>query len=281
MKKKTAIIIGLICFAGTVSLCMKGAGPVAASSEKLTPQKIGEFCISQTYPGLDRGKDADNKAAEKTQHIADETVKKFGKEVDNSRPRVIIYHTHSSESYMPYSDSNFHREDETGTVREVGDVLAAELNKLGIPVVHDKTIHDRPSYNQSYDRSLETVNALLRQYPDAEIVIDLHRDAAAYTGNKAETVAVNGETAAKYKLVIGQGNDNYNELMAFAGEVNAEAEKLFPGFGGRILEKEYRFNEYIADQYLLLEIGNNQNDIEQAKVTGKYFAYVLAAVLEE
>lgn len=281
MKKKTAFFIGVICFAGTASLCLSGAEKGSAESEKIGPQKIGEFCISQTYPGLE-WEAADNRtAAERAHQIADETVDKFKKEVDNSRPRVIIYHTHSSESYMPYSESNFHREDEKGTVREVGDVMAAELNKLGISVVHDKTVHDRPSYNQSYDRSLETVNALLRQYPDAEVVIDLHRDAAAYTGNKAECVSVNGESAAKYKLVIGQGNDNYSQLMSFAGRVNDAAGELFPGFEGRILEKEYRFNEYISDQYLLLEIGNNQNDIEQAKTTGKYFAHVLAAVLEE
>ena len=53
------------------------------------------------------------------------------------------------------------------------------------------------------------------------------------------------------------------------------------GFGGRIIEKEYRYNEYIADKCLLLEIGNNQNKIEEVENTGKYFARVLAEVIEE
>ncbi|MBP3384100.1 MAG: stage II sporulation protein P [Firmicutes bacterium] len=249
------------------------------SRKKIDALDVGRLCVSQVWPAVEWDKQETGTA--KVSEKKERKEKNKAAEVDNSKPQVIIYHTHSSESYQPYSESNFHREEETGTVREVGNVMAAELNKMGIAVVHDRTVHDRPSYNQSYDRSLSTVTALLRQYPTAEIVIDLHRDAAAYTGNKGETIVINGETVAKYKLVIGQGNDNYRQLLSFAGAVNAAAEGLYPGFGGRILEKEYRYNEYIADQYLLLEVGNNQNDIEHAKNTGKYFAHVLASVLED
>ncbi len=280
MKKKVAVLAGIISFICTVAVCLFLSGYVQAS-EMLTPEMVGRLCVSQMYPSVKWENSGGNETAQKDKDDNKKLLKKTEKEVDNSKPQVIIYHTHSSESYQPYSESNFHREEETGTVREVGNSMADELNELGIAVVHDKTVHDRPSYNQSYDRSLETVTALMRQYPTAEIVIDLHRDAAAYTGNKGETITISGETAAKYKLVIGQSNDNYTQLMSFAKKVNIEAEALYPGFSGRIIEKEYRYNEYVADQYLLLEIGNNQNDIEHAKVTGKYFAHVLAALLEE
>ncbi|MDO4553335.1 MAG: stage II sporulation protein P, partial [Bacillota bacterium] len=97
-------------------------------------------------------------------------------------PRVLIYHTHATESYQPVSEGNFHSTGEAGTVREVGAVLAAELEARGIAVFHDKTLHDNPSYNQSYSRSMETLQSLLAQYPSVEIIIDLHRDAAAYSG---------------------------------------------------------------------------------------------------
>jgi hypothetical protein len=56
---------------------------------------------------------------------------------------------------------------------------------------------------------------------------------------------------------------------------------MSPGFKGRIIKKEYRYNEYIADKCLLLEIGNNQNKIEETRKTGIYFARVLASVIEE
>ncbi len=81
--------------------------------------------------------------------------------------------------------------------------------------------------------------------------------------------------------MVGQNNANFTKLMKHARKITARAEKLYPGFEGRIIEKEYRYNEYIADKYLLLEVGNNQNNIEEVRATGKYFAHVLASVIQE
>ncbi len=201
--------------------------------------------------------------------------------IDYSKPVVIIYHTHATESYQPVTEGNFHTLDEYGTVREVGDVLTQELEALGIQVIHDKTIHDYPSYNQSYTRSLETIQTLMGSNESARIIIDLHRDAAAYSGNVAKTVTINKDNVANYSLVIGTGNPNVEALRLFANHVNGAAKELYPGFGGKIIEKQYKFNQYVSDYYLLLEVGNNQNTIEQAKLTGKYFAKVMAKAIKE
>lgn len=201
--------------------------------------------------------------------------------IDYSKPVVIIYHTHATESYQPVAEGNFHSLKEYGTVREVGDVLTEELEKMGIQVIHDKTIHDSPSYNQSYTRSLETVKTLMGSNESARIIIDLHRDAAGYSGNVAKTVNIKKDTAASYSLVIGTGNPNVEALKQFANHVNKTAEEMYPGFGGRIIEKKYKFNQYVSDYHLLLEVGNNENTIEQAKLTGKYFAQVLAKAIKD
>ncbi len=211
-----------------------------------------------------------------------DAARKAAANMDYSKPVVIIYHTHATESYQPVTEGNFHSLKEYGTVREVGDVLARELEKSGIQVVHDKTIHDSPSYNQSYTRSLETIKQLMGQNESANLIlIDLHRDAAGYVGNVPKTIMINKETLAGYSLVIGTGNPNVDALRQFAGQINKTAEKLYPGFGGKIIEKQYKFNQYVSDHHLLLEVGNNENTIEQAKVTGQYFAKVLAEVVKE
>jgi len=202
-------------------------------------------------------------------------------DIDYSKPVVIIYHTHATESYQPVTEGNFHSLNESGTVREVGDVLTEALEAKGIQVIHDKTIHDSPSYNQSYTRSLETIQTLMGSNESARIIIDLHRDAAAYCGNVPKTTMVNKETAAQYSLVIGTGNPNVEALRRFANHINQTAEDLYPGFGGRVIEKQYKFNQYVSDYYLLLEVGNNQNTIEEAKRTGKYFADVLAEAIKD
>ena len=201
--------------------------------------------------------------------------------IDYSKPVVIIYHTHATESYQPVTEGNFHSLKEYGTVREVGNVLAKELESLGIQVIHDKTIHDSPSYNQSYTRSLETIQKLIGSNGSNMIVIDLHRDAAAYVGNVAKTVNIKKDNVAGYSLVIGTGNPNVEALRRFAGQINKTAEEMYPGFSGKIIEKQYKFNQYVSDHHMLLEVGNNQNTIEQAKLTGKYFAHVLAEAIKD
>ncbi len=202
-------------------------------------------------------------------------------DIDYTKPVVLIYHTHATESYQPVEEGNFHSLKEYGTVREVGDALAEELEAKGIQVIHDKTLHDSPSYNQSYTRSLETVKKLMGSNASNMIVIDLHRDAAGYSGNTAKTTDIKKDTVAKYSLVIGTGNPNLEALKSFATQVNQTAEETYPGFGGKIIEKQYKFNQYVSDHHLLLEVGNNQNTIEQAKLTGKYFGDVLAKVIKD
>lgn len=196
-------------------------------------------------------------------------------------PTVLIYHTHTTESYQPVSEGNFHSLAKEGTVRQVGEVLAQRLKELGYQVIHDETIHDNPSYNKSYSHSLETAKKYMSQYPNLALVIDLHRDAAGYSGGIAKTVSVDGKNAAAYGYVIGQGNPNVARLTETVNHLNRTAEKLYPGFTGRIIEKAYKFNQYISDYCVLIEVGNNENTIEQAKLTGRYLADVIAAYLKE
>ena len=299
MKTKTLALICALCFIVSTLFFWQRLGEGSLPELKVDSGELGKMCVSQVFPAISCGveKEADEtrtarKVAEETKPKETQAEKpketekaseetKGKKKADNKKPLVIIYHTHSTESYQPYSESNFHREKEEGTVRDVGNKMTKELNKLGIGVVHDKTIHDRPSYNQSYDRSLETVTALQKKYPTAKYIIDLHRDAAAYSGNVGKTTTIKGKTVAKFGLVIGQNNANYSKLLSYAKKINQKAGSMYPGFEGRIIKKEYRYNEYIADKYLLLEIGNNQNKIEEVRATGTYFAHVLAAVIED
>ena len=195
-------------------------------------------------------------------------------------PQVIIYHTHSTESYMPYKESNYHREAEEGTVRDVGTVLETELKKRGINVIHDKTVHDRPSYTASYGRSRNTVQSLMKKYPTAKYIIDLHRDAVPASSTEGKKLDIAGTDVAKFSLVVGRGNDNYTELYAFAKKISQTAEGLHKGFGGPIIEKEYRFNEFVSNQAILLEIGNNKNTIEEARACARNFAEVMARIIQ-
>lgn len=200
---------------------------------------------------------------------------------DSSKPIVYIYHTHATESYNPVVKDNYHSVDEKGTVREVGKRLAQQLESKGIKVIHEKTLHDYPSYNESYRRSLETIKNGLEKNKSVKIVIDLHRDAADYKKDNQNVTIIDNTKAAKYCIVVGTGNDNYKQLKLFANYLLYKSHLMYPGLDNGIIEKPYKFNEYVSDYYILLELGDNQNDIKEALKTADCFAEVLSAVIED
>ena len=73
-------------------------------------------------------------------------------------------------------------------------------------------------------------------------------------------------------MVVGKQNDNYTSLYAFAKKVEREGEVLYAGYGGAIIEQNYKYNEFVSDKALLLEVGNNKNTIEESRRCAVYFA---------
>src|SRR5690606_30941702 len=100
--------------------------------------------------------------------------------------RVLIYHTHTSETYRtgsfaPADEDAYHlwNTPETGIVA-VGRAIKARLETVyGIPTCHSTAIHDWPSHPRAYIQSRATVQELLAQNPQVELVLDVHRDAPA------------------------------------------------------------------------------------------------------
>jgi len=126
-------------------------------------------------------------------------------EVENNN--IVIFHTHTCESYTSSEQYSY---EPTGTYRttdlsysvaRVGDELTNYLGEYGYNVIHDKTYHDYPAYTGSYSRSLNTVENILKS-TDADIIIDLHRDAIGSNSNYAPTVRIGDEYAAQLMFVI-------------------------------------------------------------------------------
>lgn len=88
-------------------------------------------------------------------------------------------------------------------MQKFGDELEECLKQYGKTVVHDKTYHDYPAYNGSYDRSAKTFKSILESNKDAEIAIDLHRDAVGSTNTYGPSVQIGEDKCAQLMLVIG------------------------------------------------------------------------------
>ena len=153
--------------------------------------------------------------------------------IDINKSNVIIYHTHTCESYTPTEQFNYEASgnyrsiDLNFSVARVGDELEAALGTYGINVIHDKTYHDYPAYNGSYSRSLITAQNALNNNQGTDIIIDLHRDAIA-DPNYAPKVKIGEEYVSQLMFVIGVNHDNWNQNLKFAVKVMEKANELYP-----------------------------------------------------
>lgn len=200
----------------------------------------------------------------------------------DGKPNIFVYHTHATESYLPMKEGNFHSLKRDYTVRKVGDVLTSELKENGFNVVHDETLHDYPSYRESYTRGLETLKLNMKKYPTAQLIIDIHRDAGGSSEESREQsyITIDKKKVAKFSMVVGTKNPNYKELVSLADYIKAVSDKLYPGLAKKTIKKPYKFNEYNSNHYILIEIGNTQNTIEEATETSKYVAKILNEVIK-
>lgn len=230
-------------------------------------------------------------AAAQASQVAEETVGMPGRvAITKNAPLVLIYHTHSTESYMPNTAGNYHTLNEKYSVISVGNVLAKELQeKYKYKVIHDKTKHDKESYAYSYANSLVTVQNNINRNKSLRVILDLHRDAfdakteAAKKAKKAEyTATINNKNAARIMLVIAKGNPNYAELEKFAVYIKKKMDKLYPGLFLKIdVKGRGKYNQYFSNHSMLVEVGCMLNTIEEAQYSAELFARVLGEVLNE
>ena len=249
----------------------------------VTATDLGVMCITTAYPsvGIEMTDSRDNDnisddVPQMTNSSGEADIKnEVAKPANSSEPKVLIVHTHATESYLPSSEGNFHKKDEVNTVRDVGNIIVTELEAKGIGVIHDKTLHDYPSYNSSYSRSYQTVSAILAKYPSIECVIDLHRDAVS-SDAPSQTVSIGGKTCAKYSYVISNNASTYSQNRSFVNKLNGIAAGKYSGFTGAVIERGYTYNQDLSSKYLLVEIGFNRNQIEDCRNTAGYFGKILA-----
>jgi stage II sporulation protein P len=245
----------------------------AKSNFIFNPFQISEDSISK-IPGNDDSKNTNTDS--KNTKIYDPSLKK---QLDNTKPEVLIYHSHTTENY---SDSQPDSTDEDTNVVGVGDVLANELQEnYGISVIHDKTNHCI-SYNDSYTRSGETVDKYLQKYGDFKMIIDLHRD--SLDDKAATTTEIYGMNAAKIMFVNAENSTRYAKNKELTEKVFNKTAELFPSLPIKIFtyhRGKNAFNQSKSDGCLLFEVGANKNTPEESKVTAQCMARVIAEILNK
>lgn len=210
-------------------------------------------------------------------------------ELTGEEPTVLILHTHGSESYVNnegYDQDTLYRTLDTRyNVVSLGDYLAALLEEQGIAVLHDRTLHDYPSYSGSYGNSREAVQAYLEAYPTIRLVLDLHRDAITDSaGNQVGyTLETEKGTAAKLMLVMGTGSGglhhpNWQENFALSVKLQAQLEKTQPGICRELNLRPSRYNQDLMTGMVLVEMGAAGNTRQETLVAVEILAETIATL---
>ena len=213
---------------------------------------------------------------------------------DPSKPTVLIYHSHTTESYTLLDVGYYTKSADLKTksteknMVRVGDEICRILEERGIGVVHDREIHDE-NYTGAYDSSRQSVEKYLEEYPSVEITIDVHRDSITYKdGTKVKpTQVVNGKKAAKMMIISGceynrvknfpYWRDNLHFSAAVTNQINSEYEGLMRP----ILFSERKYNMDLTKNSFLLEVGTEANTLDEACYSGRLFANALADLILE
>ncbi len=209
-------------------------------------------------------------------------------DVEVNKNKVAIYHTHTCESYTPtekyqyIASGNFRTIDLNYSVSRVGDELEKALNSYGCTVIHDRTYHDYPAYNGSYSRSLITAQNMLSANPDAEIVIDLHRDAIA-DETYGPRVKIGDEYVSQLMFVIGtdganSAHTNWLQNLKFAIKVQQKANELYPGLFKPIILRNSEYNQHVAKAACIIEVGSTGNTLEESMGAMKYLARIIEEI---
>lgn len=206
-------------------------------------------------------------------------------EKNEGEPQILIYHTHSQEAFADSVPGN------TGTtIVGVGEHLAQILREeYGYTVMHHTGQYDVDKRDDAYGKSLPDLESILKEYPSIQVVIDLHRDQMAEETRLV--MNLDGRPTARFMFFNGLSrtkksgdisylkNDNIKGNLAFAFQMQLKCAEYYPGLTRKIYLKGYRYNMHLRPRTLLVELGAQNNTVEEAMNACDPLAHVLDMVL--
>lgn len=204
---------------------------------------------------------------------------------DNTMPQILIYHTHSQETYIDSMPN-----DENTSIMGVGEHLSNILRtKYGYNVIHHMGKYDVDGRDYAYSNAMSDIENVLAQNPSVEVIIDLHRDET--NADTRLVTNIQNKTMAKFMFFNGLSytrelgeltslpNPYVQDNLSFAFQMQLFAEEYYPGLTRRIYLKGYRYNMHYRPKTLLIELGSQTNTVEEAMNSCEPLAHIISEVL--
>ncbi len=200
-------------------------------------------------------------------------------------PQILIYHTHSQEAFADSAAG-----DSSTTIVGVGERLAGILtDTYGYQVLHHTAAYDLPSRDDAYSVALPEIEKILDKNPQIQVVIDLHRD--AMDESTRLVTQIDGRPTARFMFFNGLSrtkktgnisylyNENLEDNLAFSFQMQKAALEYYPGLTRKVYLKAYRYNMHLRPKNLLIELGAQNNTVEEAMNACEPLAHILDMVL--
>lgn len=199
-------------------------------------------------------------------------------------PQILIYHTHSQEAFADSVPG-----DRSTSIVGVGNRLTEILQEeYGYSVLHHTVQYDTVR-DDAYAEALPGIEQVLAENPSIQVVIDLHRDSVA-EGTRL-VMDLDGRPTARFMFFNGLSrtrktgniaylyNENQDANLAFSFQMQLKAAEYYPGLTRKIYLKGYRYNMHLCPKSLLVELGAQNNTVEEAMNACDPLAHILDMVL--
>lgn len=203
----------------------------------------------------------------------------------SSSPQVYIYNTHQTESYSMKTLEPYNI---TPSVMMASYLMKEHFQKAGIETIVEETnISDYMKeqgyqYAESYVASRTFVESILKKYPDLKLIIDLHRDAIPHDSS---TITIGEKNYAKVLFIVGMNNPNYQTNLSLAQSLSDLINQSYPKLSRGIMSKSGSnvnglYNQDLNGNMILLELGANENTIDEVQNTVEAIVPIISAYLK-
>lgn len=201
---------------------------------------------------------------------------------NDKSPIVYIYNTHDTESYASHLLEAYNI---SFTVKTASFILRDNLREYGIPCFVETEsmqgyLHNNNlKYKDSYKASRFYLQKRIEEYPSIKLFIDLHRDSAR---KSATTVEIDGKSYAKVLFVVGLDYPNNESNVLLAEKLNSMVDaRLTRGISRKTGNKVNGiYNQDVTNNIILLEVGGQDNTIEEVNNTLKKISLILFNYME-
>lgn len=199
-------------------------------------------------------------------------------------PTVLIYHTHTTESYSD-AGSQYSSDGDKG-VLGVGEAMKAVFEAHGLKTLHlTDNFAVGGAFNKAYTRSLAGVEAVLKKYPSIQIVLDVHRDSIMEGDTEyCPLTTLQGKEYAQVMVIsgtdtLGLSHPHWRQNLQFGLTLVKQMQQDYPGLSRPLNLNANRYNTHLTPYTLLLEVGGGANTSAQAKNSGRAVAESICKIV--